>query len=348
MVFKVRYRGPDGSMREGTVEATGRAECIATCHARGISPLAIRQGGKDVKGAKAVKVLNGDRGIKGLVAILAILAVAGVGWWLVTRGDLDDKIPNSNKGVKAVKAVKATNNDDKGTKGLKVPNDDKGTKGLKVLNGDNGDKPLNGTNDGKGRVVHMDAVAVSNYVATHYSTNSAVRPIDPNDPDLPLITGINQELGSLMSSELGDPVPPFPYSFLVESPNDQNDEFIKSLKHKVALRENDSQTRAESKQKILQARLDLLDALDQGMSVKDTIKEAYIQRVRAYEARQAYIEDLRDWALENPNAAEFRQGLEETNKKLGEKGIKKITLDDLGVEGLSDEDEASQSKERRK
>ena len=127
-----------------------------------------------------------------------------------------------------------------------------------------------------------------------------------------------------------------------------DDEFIKSLKHKVALRENDSQTRAESKQKILQARLDLLDALDQGMSVKDTIKEDYIQRVRAYEARQAYIEDLRDWALENPNAAEFRQGLEETNKKLGEKGIKKITLDDLGVEGLSDEDEASQSKERRK
>ena len=43
-----------------------------------------------------------------------------------------------------------------------------------------------------------------------------VAPLDPDDPDNALRQGITQELGSLLSVEPGEEMPPFPYSFLIE------------------------------------------------------------------------------------------------------------------------------------
>lgn len=332
MLFTVTYRDRTGARREAAIEAASRAACVAACKARGIAPMAVREGGSNKNAASPKGTGRQAPQGKRRAIVLSVLVVLALGaWWWFAAHPKGAPQPVAEKPKFTKRPTVAVRPDARSVRPREAPEGI--VEAASVL-------PTDGY-----AVVHADAAAVSNYVATHYTTNSAVRPIDPNDPDLPLITGVNQELGSLMSTEMGDPVPPFPYSFLVEDSDDQNDEFLKSLKHKVALRETDSQKRAAGKQKLLQARLDLLDAMDQGLSVKDAIKTAYIQRVRAYEARCAYIADLQDWARENPDVAEFRRGVEETNRRLAEKGIKKITADDLGIEGFSDEPQHEEVKE---
>ena len=46
MVFTVTYRAKDGALREERVDAANRAECVAECRKRGISPTKIVEGGK--------------------------------------------------------------------------------------------------------------------------------------------------------------------------------------------------------------------------------------------------------------------------------------------------------------
>ena len=42
MTYTVRYRAGDGTLREETVEAAGRAECVAALQARGIVPVSVK------------------------------------------------------------------------------------------------------------------------------------------------------------------------------------------------------------------------------------------------------------------------------------------------------------------
>ena len=63
MTFTVTYRDQRGAKREEAIEAADRTACVAVCRARGISPLAIREG---ANGRKGVKGANGDKGSKGL------------------------------------------------------------------------------------------------------------------------------------------------------------------------------------------------------------------------------------------------------------------------------------------
>ncbi len=43
MTFTVTYRDKSGAKREEALEAASRAECVATCRARGVAPIAIRE-----------------------------------------------------------------------------------------------------------------------------------------------------------------------------------------------------------------------------------------------------------------------------------------------------------------
>ena len=65
MTFTVTYRDKSGARREEAIEAADRAACVAACRARGILPLAIREGTKGLKGIKGDKGLKGNRGNRG-------------------------------------------------------------------------------------------------------------------------------------------------------------------------------------------------------------------------------------------------------------------------------------------
>ena len=97
MTFTVTYRGSDGAMREETVEAADRAECVAACKARGIAPTSIREGRaaspkRTTQGGagRAANVSAASRGGIWKAAILASVALAvavGLWWWFASARD---------------------------------------------------------------------------------------------------------------------------------------------------------------------------------------------------------------------------------------------------------------------
>ena len=82
MTFTVTYRGKDGALREERVEAANRAECVAECRKRGISPTGIKEG-KPGDSGKSGK--SGISGISGklwfAIGVALVIAIAGGAWW---------------------------------------------------------------------------------------------------------------------------------------------------------------------------------------------------------------------------------------------------------------------------
>ncbi len=96
MTFTVTYRGKDGALREESVEAASRAECVAECKARGIAPVGIREGRAQAARRQAAKGQDTqdrhDTQDRRRVHILIVLGVVGVlalgtWWWLAGARD---------------------------------------------------------------------------------------------------------------------------------------------------------------------------------------------------------------------------------------------------------------------
>ena len=97
MTFTVTYRAKDGALREERVEAASRAECVAECRRRGITPTEIKEG-RSGKSAASPKGRDGARpemkrrdaaSPRGwapwVVVAVAIAAVVGGVWWWAAR-----------------------------------------------------------------------------------------------------------------------------------------------------------------------------------------------------------------------------------------------------------------------
>lgn len=163
-------------------------------------------------------------------------------------------------------------------------------------------------------------------------------PMDPKDPDNALHQHYAQELGSLLSTEPGDQLTPFPYSFLsedsqkeqgVESDNG-NEEFLASLKRwKIVAKETDDEHRLEHKERLINAQKELLDGIDNGISVNDSIRAAYEFRKRAFEMRNTIVETLTEIADGEDDHAHTIEQIEDMNRRLDEEGIKRIAITDV-------------------
>ena len=180
-----------------------------------------------------------------------------------------------------------------------------------------------------------------------------VAPLDPDDPDNALRQGITQELGSLLSVEPGEAMPPFPYSFLIEDDmreaaakgeevgeiDNGNKAFLDSLKKwKIAAKETDDEHRLEHKQKLIEAQSELLSGLDEGISVNDAIRAAYQFRKRAYEMRSTIVETLTELHTKDGNAEDTIRQIKDMNNRLAEEGIKKIAIGEV-IEDYEEPDE---------
>lgn len=176
-------------------------------------------------------------------------------------------------------------------------------------------------------------------------TQWIVPPLDPKDPDNALRTRVCQELGSLLSIEPGEPMPPFPYSFLLEDDMRQaaaagedvgeidngNKAFLESLaKYKIVAKETDDAHRLAHKERLIAAQGELLDSMGEGFSVNDTIRAAYEFRKQAYETRTELCGLLTEIAREGDTDIKiFKEQLEIANARLKEQGIKEIPLEEI-------------------
>ena len=332
MTFTVTYRDRSGAKREEALEATSRTACVAACRARGIVALAIREGdgvkgesrrtkGRNSRAGSPLSAANGGRKIVVWVTLVACVSFATLvlWWWLAGERDASPCQTDSPAKHKAPKIVKAPD----------VPQAPKVSKAVPVATPaarQSPPKPVVGQPS-----ISTNAPSTNNVVYI-------VPPIDPNDPDMALRSRTSQEIGSLLSITPGDPVPPFPYSFILEddakkqgdTASNGNDMFLESLrKMKIQAKDTDSEAVAKHKEAIVTAQMDLLDGIKEGLSVNDSIRAAYEFRVRAYEYREGLKSSLREWAEENPTREDFAKALAEINNKLKEEGIKAIPTEEV-------------------
>jgi predicted nucleic acid-binding Zn-ribbon protein len=120
--------------------------------------------------------------------------------------------------------------------------------------------------------------------------------------------------------------------------------FIDSLaKFKIVAKETDDNHRLAHKEKLIEAQGELLDAIDEGLSVNDTIRAAYEFRKRAYKMRTELSNFLREIAAKETGMDDFKEQVKMVNSKLKEEGIKTIPIEEI----LPDYEESEETAEKQ-
>ena len=89
MFFTYTYRTPSGARKQAEVEATSRADCFDLLKARGIVPLAVREGRAPADAGGTV-VRGGSVGSKVLAAGLIVVSLSVTVWFCFVRNDVED------------------------------------------------------------------------------------------------------------------------------------------------------------------------------------------------------------------------------------------------------------------
>ena len=329
MTYKATFRGKDGRQDFIVLDSPSRAEVFAELKRRGISAIRVEEstGGRRLasprRAASAPRAASRPSLVRGFAAGLIVVAIAAPVIWSMFSGPRPSKYGDSTKRRAKISDVSSTSS--AVAAGASVADSAKSAKEIAAEYGE--------------KAREFIKKAVTN------DTQWIVPPLDPNDPDNALRTRVCQELGSLLSIEPGEPMPPFPYSFLLEDDmreaeargedvgeiDNGNKNFLDSIaKFKIVAKETDDDHRLEHKEKLIAAQSELLEALDDGLSVNDSIRAAYEFRKRAYEMRTELSSLLQEIASEETTDIHmFKEQLEMANAKLKEEGIKTIPIEEI-------------------
>ena len=327
MTYKATFRGRNGRQDFIVLDAPSRAEVFAELKKRGISAIRVeetagcRRPAPPRRPASASRTASRPSLVKGLAAGLIAAAIVALAVWFMFSGTRSPKHGNSTKRSAKIADVSSPSSAETATRAGSA-------KSAREIAAEYGEKAR-----------EFIKKAVTNEIQW------IVPPLDPNDPDNALRTRVCQELGSLLSIEPGEPMPPFPYSFMLEDDmreaqargedvgeiDNGNKSFLDSLaKFKIVAKETDDDHRLEHKEKLIAAQSELLEALDDGLSVNDSIRAAYEFRKRAYEMRTELSSLLQEIASEETTDIHiFKEQLEMANAKLKEEGIKTIPIEEI-------------------
>ena len=316
MTFTVTYRGADGALREECVEAASRGECFAQMKARGIVPMSVKEGGRSGKRAVSPKrerktsVRNGQdarspsRHNVAFALSVALVALIGGGtwWWMQRDGGVvpdSDEVPKKAALAKEVKPAAAPV--------AKTVAETNAAATVQVSPSRAGEAaaPAAGASA---------PVAPSNRVIV--VENDATDPNHKSD----FSTGVEQVMGWIFTTELGDSPPPLPDLSAAERKR-----IVEILLAKNPVEEGDSEKSAEAKEMVSAAKRELMQYLKQGGDTDDFLAFYRNELVKAQEAREDAKRLVREMAREGDDEMTV-QFLKEVNGKLAERGIKAVEL----------------------
>ena len=258
MTYTVRYRAGDGTLREETVEAAGRAECVAALKARGIVPVSVKEG-------RAANVSAAPRGGIWKAAILAALVLAVVGVWLWARGGRGAAAPTHEEN--AAKAHERTAQ----RPARAEPKTAKGMASNKtaVVAGGTTNNPSAVAAKPKERhdtvSIHTNKLGkvVEKWIGAdgklHMSVRYARKPVFDNASDDRLAMAVS---GNGMQS-----IPPIPMGATSEQ------EFLESLKKPIVIEADDPENVKQVKMAVIEARAQMKQLMDNGMSYREALAE---------------------------------------------------------------------------
>ena len=325
MTFTVTYRGADGALREECVEAASRGECFAQMKARGIVPMSVKEGdsvsrrgrggrrGEDGGRPRRDASDTRDRKDKerqvprrmvafALSVALVALIGGGVWWWMQRDGGVvpdQDEMPKKAALAKEVKPAAAPV--------------------AKTVAGTNAAATVQVSPSRAGEAAAPAAgasapVAPSNRVIV--VENDATDPNHKSD----FSTGVEQVMGWIFTTELGDSPPPLPDLSAAERKR-----IVEILLAKNPVEEGDSEKSAEAKEMVSAAKRELMQYLKQGGDTDDFLAFYRNELVKAQEAREDAKRLVREVAREGDDEMTV-QFLKEVNGKLAERGIKAVEL----------------------
>ena len=170
---------------------------------------------------------------------------------------------------------------------------------------------------------------------------------DPNDPDNILRTQVAKEVDILLRIRPGDRIPKqLFFSFMSDDValsharakgdtlitlDGGNEAFLDSIKKwKVTIKDDDDDDCVARKQRLVDAQLELIKGIDEGLTVNDSIRAAYQYRVRAFEAREEMIKMLSELhRQEGSNNEDTIAMIKKANENLAAEGIKEIYPEDV-------------------
>lgn len=301
MKFVCKYRAEDGSLKREVIEAASRNEGIRHLKMRGIIPVGITEL-KDDSAGKERKLLPFVLTLMILVLVLASGIIA-----CTVFGERREPLQPSGGTVHELSSKP------------NIPH----RKHYKVQ-GDLVDNEIGNVATNKSPRIEEKDIPQTNVVFEE--RQNIINPVSSNsNPELS--RGTDFLLSRILSVEPGDDPGPIPLVFGKDDTG--NDEFLESLKTNIKMKSTDSMSALENKKRILEGRMDLLDQINNGLSVKDTLQQAYKLRKRAYEYRQQIEDDIRDWLRENPSEEEIKATLDGFNEKLKQEGIKLLSYEDV-------------------
>ena len=304
MTFTVTYRGAKGAPVTEAVEAADRADCLAQLKKRGIAPTSVKEGS-----AKQDKKAVGDRakptGRNGvayvLLAACIILAVLG-GIWLFGQGK--EPPPQDGEVVRKHSALAKEVTPAKAAKPQAEPEPEPAAANTPVTPRSESlrDPSLSSEKQEELYVKKLEETPIP-----EASTNRLFR------------TALEQVMGWVFSTKLGDmppPLPPLPDYDLVHL------EEILNLRNTV--NDTDTDRQANEKEIVDYVKEELKKFIAKGGAPEDFLKYYHDELKSAYAERSMAQERVINIMQEDPAAA--MEYMKEANKALAAKGIKGVVL----------------------
>ena len=340
MTFTVTYRGKDGAKRGECIDAANRAECVAECKRRGITPVAIREGGRGKSAASPKSAAQGAVPRYGIwrAAILAaaVLAVVGSLWWWLGS---DEALPKQNEAKQKPTAA---------------PRDVKTPDSMPVVNATNA--PAAAHNAAKRNTatpqapdptaptapMHMGRRIVG-ISATTNADGTVVERIRTDDGKLhskvysvaePVLTTRTDQLLAMAVEGDGNG-PPMPAATKADE-----QQFLESLKKPIEILETDTPDVRALKEKVIQARADMVELLAQGRGFSEVLAEHQKLQAENAAVRRDVAKELRSLMDSGDTAAalEYRKRM---NAALEQMGIAPLTT------AITEEERAERAERRR-
>ena len=322
MTFTVTYRGKDGALRDEVVEAASRAECVAECKRRGISPTAIREGRSAKSAPKSVPhrgsgtsaTSSTKHGHYLAVAALCAAVLGGGLWWWFGREAVQPapvEKPTKPKVVKSLPQPRpqvVTPAPPPETNAVRkvVP---KGTPMSERT-------PPKTYRDERGILRYEGGARAPDPTRPIHAAKRIVDPIN----DSVFKTRPENEIATLLTAMPGETILALRrYDETFES------EFMKSLENNLEVTEDDTPARAELKRAMVEMKKELAERIKAGEKLGDILEEARSELRRLADYRRN-LEKMVSEAARNPESAEqdVADCLAAANKMLTDNGLKPI------------------------
>ena len=329
MKFMVKYRGKSGALQEDCIDAANRSACMAECHNRGIVPMAIRESDGEVKSARLHNSEASSLARRGRKVVVKRLWLAGVGvalctflclWRVTLRKPTPTSPTHRSAPVKQVQqkpspapASKVPAHKDDSSVGHGRPAPEPVADNRAPSSSDSGEtymgSPIVGRDVKTNRFGEVSEIITTADGRTHLV----------NRPEKPVFTSASDQLLAMATSGGSGPQPPLPFRPGLEA------DFRKAIETPIVVHDDDPENVKEAKRRVIEARIQMKEMLDGGMSFEEVLREHQklsnenaTMRAKAFREYRALVD-----AGDAEGAAEYA---DKVNKALSQLGIEGISV----------------------